>query len=546
MTTPKKTTRQAAKDVKTSSLAQVPGPTGTYNIAPALYPFAVPLATLTLDPRNARTHDEKNLATIKTSYSRFGQQRPILIDATGTILAGNGQATAARELGWTHIAAITTALTGKEATAFSLVDNKSAEQAGWDNARLAELLSELMAEDQALVDAAGFGEVDINQILATPTPAPNIDHIPEQPDPAVTQPGDLWILGDHRLLCGNSADPAALDYLLDGATIHLVNTDPPYNVQVEPRSNNAMAIAVAAGRPRVHQGFDLARKPSNEPTTAKMRAKDRPLANDAVTDDAFAQLLTAWFGNLARVLAPGRSYYIWGGYANLWNYPHALTQAGLHFAQMIIWVKNSPVMTRKDYMGNHEWSFYGWKEGAAHFFAPGIHNAQDTWEVSAATDPQAEAQPSPLADGLILQTEAGPIFLTPDIPKKKYRHVNLSPGKAAHFYRDGPTDLWRVRKLAHTATVHLTEKPVELALRAMHYSSRKGENVLDLFGGSGSTMMAAHQLGRHAYTMELDPLYCDVMVRRWEEFTDRKATRVPAPTATPIPEAEPLDAAQTE
>jgi DNA modification methylase len=193
----------------------------------------------------------------------------------------------------------------------------------------------------------------------------------------------------------------------------------------------------------------------------KLRAKDRPLANDFVSEDEFDRLLHAWFGNLSRVLKPGRAFYLWGGYSNCGNYPPALKASGLHFSQAIIWDKQHPVLTRKDYMGSHEWCFYGWREGAAHqFFGP---------------------------------TNA--------------------------------TDLWSIKKVNPQNMIHLTEKPVELAARALEYSSRPGENVLDLFGGSGSTMIAAEQTGRKAFLMELDPLYVDVIVQRFEHFTGQKAER---------------------
>jgi DNA modification methylase len=262
---------------------------------------------------------------------------------------------------------------------------------------------------------------------------------------------------------------ADVDRLLDGASIALANTDPPYNVKVEPRSNNAIAAGLSSFQSTTHhQKFDVARHPEKaHPTQKKMRAKDRPLANDFVTDEAFDKMLDAWFGNIARVLAPGRGFYIWGGYANCGNYPPVLKRHGLYFSQAIIWVKEHPVLTRKDFMGNHEWCFYGWKEGAAHKFY-GPNNAYDTWSI---------------------------------------------------------------KKVNPQSMVHLTEKPVELAVRAMQYSSLAGENVLDLFGGSGSTLIAAEQTGRRAYLMELDELYCDVIVKRWEQFTGKKAQRI---AATPV------------
>jgi DNA modification methylase len=292
------------------------------------------------------------------------------------------------------------------------------------------------------------------------------DEVPEPPDEATTKLGDLILLGDHRLLCGDSSKPEDVDRLLGGAKIHLVNTDPPYNVKVEPRSNNAIAAGLSSFQgTKHHQSLDLARYPEkSKPTGRKLRAKDRPLANDFVSDGEFDQLLAAWFGNMARVLLPGRSFYIWGGYANCANYPPVLKTCELYFSQALIWVKEHPVLTRKDFMGNHEWCFYGWREGAGHkFYGPN------------------------------------------NVP-----------------------DVWSIKKISPQKMVHLTEKPVELAARAMQYSSRPGENVLDLFGGSGSTLMAAEQTGRKAFLMELDPPYCDVIIERYEKFTGKKAQRIAA------------------
>jgi DNA modification methylase len=190
-----------------------------------------------------------------------------------------------------------------------------------------------------------------------------------------------------------------------------------------------------------------------------MRPKDRPLVNDFVSDETFDEMLHAWFGNIARVLLPGHTAYIWGGYANVANYPPVLKAVGLYFSQWIIWDKQHPVLTRKDFMGSHEVCYYCWLEGAAHrFFGPS------------------------------------------NIP-----------------------DLWAVKKVTPQAMIHLTEKPVELARRAIQYSSRPHENVLDLFGGSGSTLIAAEELSRRAFLMELDPAYTDVIVLRWQEATGQKA-----------------------
>lgn len=424
------------------------------------------LAQLKPYEQNPRINDAGVQALAK-SIQAFGFRQPIVVDRDGVIVVGHTRWKAAQYLHLTQVPVhVAEDLTPEQARAYRIADNQTATLSDWHYDVLA---SELVGLQQVNfdLDLLGFTSDELARII-DPDPLAGLcdpDDIPAPPDAATTQRGDLWILGNHRLLCGDSSQPADVDRLLDGAMIHLVNSDPPYNVKVEPRSNNAIAAGLSsfAGTTH-HQGLDVARHPEKtKPTNKKLRAKDRPLANDFVSDAEFDRLLDAWFGNFARVLAPGRGFYIWGGYANLGNYPPYLKKHELYFSQAIVWDKQHPVLTRKDFMGAFEIAFYGWREGAA--------------------------------------------------------HVYLGPNNA--------TDLWHVKKVNPQSMVHLTEKPVELAVRAMQYSSRAGENVLDLFGGSGSTLIAAEQTGRHAYLMELDELYCDVIVQRWEKFTGRKAERIP-------------------
>ncbi len=414
---------------------------------------------------NPRLNDSA-VDAVAASLREFGFRQPIVVDTDGVIVCGHTRFKAALKLGLAkapvHVAKD---LTAAQIKAYRIADNRSAELAEWNYDLLPIELGELKGMDFDL-SLLGFDETALEKLLNAGGNAglTDPDDVPAPPDEATTKSGDLWVLGRHRLLCGDSCSVEDLDGLLEGQRIHLVNTDPPYNVKVEPRSNNAIAAGLSSFEATHHQKFDKARNPDTKATHRKMRPKDRPLANDFVTDDEFDRLLAAWFGNIARVLVPGGGFYIWGGYANCANYPPVLKACELYFSQAVIWIKEHPVLTRKDFMGNHEWCFYGWREGAAH-----------------------------------------------------------------HFY--GPAnvpDTWSVKKVNPQSMVHLTEKPVELAARAIQYSSQPGENVLDLFGGSGSTLMACEQQGRRAFLMELDPLYCDVIVQRWEQFTGKKAERIPA------------------
>lgn len=421
---------------------------------------------------NPRLNDDA-VDAVATSIREFGFRQPIVVDEHGVIIVGHTRHKAAQKLGLTTVPVhVATDLTPEQIRAYRIADNKTGELAEWNYDLLHIEISELQ---DANIDwaALGFDEDAMAKVLdagGVKQGNTDPDEVPEPPDDPITQRGDLWVLGNHRLLCGDSGSDVDVDRLLDGSVIHLVNTDPPYNVKVEPRSNNAIAAGNSSftkqnGKKQTHhQKMDLARHPEKSmPTHKKMRAKDRPLENDFVTDEQFDVLLHQWFGTIARVLVPGSSFYIWGGYANCANYPPVLKALDLYFSQAIIWVKEHPVLTRKDFMGNHEWCFYGWRLGAAHkFFGP--NNA---------------------------------------------------------------TDVWPIKKVNPQSMVHLTEKPVELAVRAIQFSSRPGENVLDLFGGSGSTLIACEQTDRHAFLMELDPAYCDVIVQRWKKFTGRKAERVP-------------------
>lgn len=402
-------------------------------------------------PYNPGRISDHDLGALRRSLRAFGVVEPIVVNRrTWHIVGGHQRVVAARAEGMSDLPVVHVDLDLAAERQLNLALNRISGQ--WDQEKLAGLLAELRA-DGADLKLTGFTEAEVLDVISSHTRPrdgrTDPDAVPAPLPQAVSQLGDLITLGHHRLLCGDSASRPDLERLLAGASAQLVNTDPPYNVNAQPR---------------------YVKKRDRE----ELRPRDREILNDSMSDGDFEKLLARWFGSIAQALEPGRSFYIWGGSKNLERFPSALVASGLHYSQLIVWDKQWPVVGRSDFMGQHEVAYYGWrdfgpefsaavygwKEGATHYFAPGVNNA---------------------------------------------------------------TDLWHVKKVTPAAMIHLTEKPVELAERALNYSSRIGEGVLDLFGGSGSTLIAAERLERRAFLMELDPIYCDVIVRRWEAFTGRKA-----------------------
>jgi DNA modification methylase len=443
-------------------------------------------------PRNWRTHPPAQRDALQGVLAEIGYADALLAreleDGSLELIDGHLRAETTPDM---EVPVLVLDVNEEEAGKILLTLDPMAALAGVDTEALAALMEELSFDSDAVEAMLG----DLAKASGVTIGGTEIveDEVPEPPDDPVTQPGDLWVLGDHRLLCGDSSNADDLDRLLDGASIDMVNTDPPYNVKVEPRSQNAIAAGLsshqaarkgkAGGREAVNeaqrdgvlksnQRFDVMRQGGVVKASGKMRAKDRPLVNDFMSDEAFDEMLLAWFGNIARVLKPGGSFYIWGGYANLGNYPAPLKASELYFSQGIVWDKQWPVLSRKDFMGAFEICFYGWCEGAGHHF----------------------------------------------------------------FGPTNATDLWRVKKVPPPSMVHLTEKPVELAAQAIEFSSRSGENVLDLFGGSGSTLIACEQIDRHAFLMEIDPAYCDVIVNRWQELTGKDASLDGGPSFASVAE----------
>ena len=397
--------------------------------------------------RNSRTHSDAQVAQIAASIKEFGFTNPVLIDETGSIIAGHGRVMAARKLAITDVPSIRlTHLTDAQKKAYVIADNKLALNAGWDDEMLAVELTDL--KDMGFdLDLTGFSTDEIEALLA-PTGTEGLtdeDAVPEVPEAPVTVLGDVWLLGKHRVMCGDSTSIDAVEKLMESQKADMVLTDPPYNVALG--MNETQAEAKKRNR----------------------RTDGLTVINDEMNNDDFKQFLRDAFVTADSVMKEGAVFYIWFADVETFNFTAALKDAGWQLRQMLMWKKSSIVMGRKDYHFKHEPCLYGWKAGAAHLWAS--DRKQTT-------------------------------VLEFDKPS-----------------RNG---------------VHPTMKPVALFEYQMLNNTKGGDLVLDSFGGSGTTLIAAEKNGRHSCLMELDPKYVDVIIKRWQDFTGKIA--VHAETNQPFAE----------
>jgi len=298
----------------------------------------------------------------------------------------------------------------------------------------------------------------------------------------MTKAGDIWFLGPHKLLCGSATDRETIEKLMAGEKGQMVNTDPPYGVSYETQSGK----------------FDM-------------------IKNDDLTgDDLMADLLIPAFKNYVEFTDPDAAFYIWHASSTRRDFEDAMTAAGLIEKQYIIWVKNAPVLGHADYQWAHEPCFYAEKAGqSAHFY--GDRSQRTTWKVVLR---DSNHMATVLTGGVVLTDGAGgKVFINDKPPKgKKIRYIRLSEGKSVCLYPESKAStVWEVAR--ETGTEHPTQKPVELAIRAIDNSSKPGDLVLDFFGGSGSTLIGAEMTGRRCNMVELDPRYCDVIINRYVRFT---------------------------
>lgn len=415
-----------------------------------------PLDRLTPFARNARTHSQLQVSQIAASMRTWGWTMPVLIDEAGGIIAGHGRVMAAPLCGFTEVpVVIAEGWTEEMKRAYVLADNKLTENGGWNREMLAEELASLQASGfDALL--TGFSDREIGELLLT-APSNDPDDAPPLEAVAVSRPGQIWTLGQHRLACGDSHDAALWARLMDGALADVVWTDPPYNVAYEG----------TAGR----------------------------IKNDAMSDAAFLEFLQVAFARLAAVMRPGAAIYVAHADTEGLSFRRAFVEAGLKLASCLIWRKDALVLGRSDYQWIHEPILYGWKPGAAHAFYGGRKQTTvEAWANGRGIQQLDDGRWAiPFGDSLLVVAGDAQLLETPT---------------TAVFVE-------RPRRSAE----HPTMKPVSLVERHLSMSARPGAVVVDAFGGSGSTLIAADRQGMCARVVELDPRFVDVIIRRWQTLT---------------------------
>ena len=398
----------------------------------------VPIDSLTFDPSNVRKHGEQNLATIKASLNRFGQQKPIVVDANGVVRAGNGTLMAAKALGWKEIAVVRSTLAGSEATAYAIADNRTAELAEWDDDALKQTLAALQIEDDDLAVATGFDAKEIDALLA-PDEVKE-DEVPEPPVDPITKTGDLWLLGEHRLLCGDSTKAEDVGRLMDGKRADICFTSPPY----------ALGKSVALS--------------GNKAMADKKRVYDKHNDNP----DEWAQLMDGWWDSSVQAVA-----HTW--------LVNVQPLAG-NKRDLMRWIN-----TRVDRLID----IITWDKGhAAPPMAAGVLASRYEWIIGMGKPDASRAFP--------LSSWRGTL-----------QSVYEAPPQRNNDYSD----------------IHAATMPVHVPAWIFGTLCDQAQSVYEPFCGSGTTLIAAEQLGRKCYGMEISPAYCDVIVKRWENLTGRKATR---------------------
>lgn len=427
------------------------------------------------NPRKALTPEDAEYQKIKRSIETFGYIDPIIINNDGTIIGGHQRYSVLSELGYTEIDVVVLDLNKEDEKALNVALNKISGE--WDNLKLRDLLVELDLGDYD-ISLTGFDNQELEDLIELTDFDPEVSEDEFDADEAyndstagepLVKQGEVWQLGRHRLMCGDSTDINDVQKLMGGEMMDLIITDPPYNVNYEEK-------AASLNKYRTNNNGAMV------------------IENDVMGEGAFFEFLLRAFSNMEVFMREGAAIYVFHADIEGFTFRHAFDAAGLKLSQVLIWEKNNFVLGRQDYQWRHEPILYGWKEGAKHYFIN--DRTQDT------------------------------VILEDDVDFDSMKKIELVQyiKDLMHRYSDLTTVLFEKKPMS--SAMHPTMKPLELIAKLMKNSSKKGWNVGDFFGGSGSTLMAAEQLGRNAYMMEYDEHYASVIIKRWEDFTGQQAVRI--------------------
>lgn len=424
--------------------------------------------------RNAKKHPEEQVEKIGKSIQELGFISPCLIDQDFNVIAGHGRIMAAKKIGWESVPCVfVEGLTETERKAYILADNRLTEIGEWDMDLVQEELAAL-AEENFDIGLTGFDpdmqfDDSMAQITDDGWTGGIGSAIAEEPKSKI---GDIYQLGSHRLMCGDSTDAKMVEALMGGTKADLMVTDPPYN------------IGLGGDESGSAQSYDEERKRQDDGAF---------LLNDNLGEKEFIEFLTKAMTNGKNALREGGAFYVWYATRTTEQFLTGMKNAGLEVKQILIWVKSHFTLGRQDYQWQHEPCLYGWKEGAGHYF---IDSRKQSTVI--------EDQPLDMNE------------------MKKEELVKLLRNI---LEEEIETDVIREAKPSNSE-LHPTMKPIKLIARQIRNSSEPGENVLDLFGGSGTTLIACEEMDRNCYMMEYDPHYADVIVERWEKMTGKKAELV--------------------
>lgn len=428
-----------------------------------------PITSLIPAPYNPRKIDDMEMMKLRRSIETFGFVEPVVVNKDMTIIGGHQRVKAAQAMGMTEVPCVMVDLPKDKEKALNLALNKISGE--WDEAKLVELLKQL---DDAGRVLSGFDEREIEKALRVAIEGQEDGYDTTPPKEAVTQAGDMYRLGDHVLLCGDSTKREDVERLMGGKNAIMVFTDPPYNIAYEGGMNSS-------GQ-NTREG----------------------ILNDKMSPEDFLSFLSKVCANLVEFCDGG--IYICMSSSEIPNLRSAFARGGGHYQSLIVWVKNTFTLSRCDWQNQHEPILYGWPARVKNHYFAGFRDQGNTWSNLDVLKPSVE-------DGKTV-IRIGDVHLILD---------GIVTGQVKD--RRNQTDIWHEKKPSKS-TEHPTMKPVKLAGKAVDASSRPGEAVLDLFGGSGTTLIACEQMGRKCRMMELDPKYCDVIVARWEKLTGKKAELV--------------------